>query len=685
MNKQMKNKELISRYIDNEVTLQEREHVEQILKKNKELNSYYKELSNLNIILNEKPSEEISPDWEHKVQNYINEDLLKEDKIMNKKKLFKLSVGGGILATLILVAFVGTQVYFERGQQGRIFLVSKRTMQQRLKSATDDITDTFAVKGKKALKQENTVEYWRPAQPELKKMALTRTAEYEPYYLDMSLPEEIPATQHNTEEYSRIYENEFLKVTDNPLSTFSIDVDTGSYSNIRRFLNQGQFPPEDAVRIEEMINYFSYNYKKPTGQDPFSINIDAAIAPWNNKHQLIRIGLQGKTLAQEEIPPTNLVFLIDVSGSMESENKLPLLKKSLKMMVKQLSEDQRVALVTYAGNAGKVLDSTPGSNKQKILTAIDRLSSGGSTAGGAGIKLAYQIAKENFIKGGNNRVILATDGDFNVGISSTSEMIRLIEEKRKDNIFITVLGFGMGNYKDNRLEQIANKGNGTYHYIDTQKEAKKVLVEELGSTLFTIAKDVKLQIEFNPTQVKAYRLIGYENRMLNKEDFNDDTKDAGELGAGHTVTALYEIIPANSEEEVGSIDELKYQKKQNIPSKDLMTVKLRYKDPDQDKSKLIKQSIEKTKINQEPKDDFQFTAAIAEFGLVLRNSKFKGTASYDNVIKAAKNSKGKDKWGYRQEFIDLVEKAQLLDDRILLNDDEQGNGGGLRFKNNSAE
>ncbi len=472
-----------------------------------------------------------------------------------------------------------------------------------------------------------------------------------------------PAEDYNREQYDRIYENQFLTVKENPLSTFSIDVDTASYSNLRRFLNHNQMPPEDAVRIEEMVNYFTYDYPKPKANEPFSITTKASVCPWNPKHKLALIGLQGKTLKENEIPESNLVFLIDVSGSMNQPNKLPLLKNAYKMMVNQLTDKQRIAIVVYAGAAGTVLESTPGNNKYKILQAINNLRAGGSTAGGEGIKLAYNIAKENFIKGGNNRVILATDGDFNVGASSNAEMVRLIEKKRNEGVFLTVLGFGMGNYQDSRLEQIANKGNGNYYYIDTNKEAKKVLVSELGSTLFTIAKDVKIQIEFNPAQVKAYRLIGYENRILAKEDFNDDTKDAGELGSGHSVTALYEIVTADSSEEFGNVDALVYQQKKIVSSDDLMTVKLRYKEPDEGKSKLLKQVIKYNEITQEPKDDFQFAATVAEFGLLLRNSKFKGQADYKKVIQSAIEAKGDDKFGYREEFINLIKKAQGLDTR----------------------
>ncbi len=354
----------------------------------------------------------------------------------------------------------------------------------------------------------------------------------------------------NTEEYDGIVENRFLKVTDNPLSTFSIDVDAASYSNVRRFLNDGALPPAGAVRIEEMINYFHYDYPQPRGEDPFSINTEIADCPWSQDNRLVLIGLQGKRIPTENLPPSNIVFLIDVSGSMNEPNKLPLVQQSMKMLTEQLREQDRVAIVVYAGNAGLVLPATSGANKQAISNAIDRLEAGGSTAGGAGIKLAYEIAKNNYLPKGNNRVILCTDGDFNVGASSDDEMERLIEQERKSGVFLTVLGYGMGNYKDSKMQKLADKGNGNHAYIDNLNEAKKVLVSEFGGTLFTIAKDVKLQIEFNPEKVQAYRLIGYENRLLNKEDFNNDQKDAGELGSGHTVTALYEVIPVGVKEQI---------------------------------------------------------------------------------------------------------------------------------------
>jgi Ca-activated chloride channel homolog len=420
----------------------------------------------------------------------------------------------------------------------------------------------------------------------------------------------------NTEEYSRIYENAYKDALNNPLSTFSIDVDTASYANMRRFLKMNQLPPKDALRIEELINYFNYDYPLPQGKHPFSITTEMSESPWNPDHRLVHIGLQGKKLADNELPPSNLVFLVDVSGSMGSTEKLPLLKNAFKLLVKELSSKDRVALVVYAGAAGLVLPSTAGDRKETLGIAIDQLRSGGSTAGGAGIQLAYKVAAENFIKGGNNRIILATDGDFNIGMSSTGDLVRMIEEKRKQGIFMTILGFGMGNYKDSRMEQLADKGNGNYYYIDGLLEAKKVFVDDMRGTLFTIAKDVKIQVEFNPAKVKAYRLIGYENRLLNKEDFADDTKDAGELGSGHTVTALYEIIPYGSKEEIPGVDELKYQETKISPeafkSKEAMTVKLRYKDPDGDTSRLITQPLYESKTRlAKSSEHFRFSAAVA--------------------------------------------------------------------------
>ena len=472
--------------------------------------------------------------------------------------------------------------------------------------------------------------------------------------------------QFNTEQYDHIQESGFKAVVTDPLSTFSIDVDTASYANVRRFLNRNQMPPKDAVRIEELINYFSYAYPDPRDVAPFSVITEASECPWNNAHKLVHIGIKGREMETENFPRSNLVFLLDVSGSMNSPDKLPLLKKGFRLLVEQLKADDRVAIAVYAGAAGLVLPSTPMSNKAAILNAIETLQPGGTTAGAQGIRLAYQVAKENFVKNGNNRVILATDGDFNVGISSDGELIRLIEEKRDDGIFLTVLGFGTGNLKDSKMEKLADKGNGNYAYIDSLLEAKKVLVKEMGGTLFTIAKDVKIQIEFNPTKIKAYRLIGYENRMLNKEDFNDDKKDAGELGAGHTVTALYELIPAGSQEDIPGVDDLKYQesriRKDSAASDEIMTVKLRYKPPKEDQSMLLVYPVKETYLRfDEASDNFRFSSAVAGFGMLLRGSEFKGENAYKDVIKLAKAAKGKDDEGYRAEFIRLVEQAELLD------------------------
>lgn len=469
----------------------------------------------------------------------------------------------------------------------------------------------------------------------------------------------------NTESYNTIDETPFKYVKYNPLSTFSIDVDAASYANMRRFINNSQLPPKDAVRIEEMINYFSYEYPEPKGEHPFSIYTEMSDCPWDKEHKLVHIGIKGISIDKKNLPPSNLVFLLDVSGSMSSPNKLPLLKKAFRLLTDQLTEKDKVTIVVYAGAAGCVLEPTPGNEKEKILEALEKLQAGGSTAGGAGIKLAYDKAKEAFIKKGNNRVILATDGDFNIGASSDAEMTRLIEEKRDMGIFITVLGFGMGNYKDSKMEAIADKGNGNYAYIDNILEAKKVLVNEMGATLLTIAKDVKIQVEFNPANVQAYRLIGYENRMLNAEDFADDKKDAGELGSGHTVTAIYEIVPVGVKTDFPKPDSLRYQT-ENIPAVDtkddeMMLVKFRYKKPDGDKSILIQQPVKKEyKPFDKTSDNFRFSAAVAGLGMLLRDSMFKGSLSYDKVIKWAEGAKGKDKFGYRAEFIDLVKKAQVL-------------------------
>ena len=462
----------------------------------------------------------------------------------------------------------------------------------------------------------------------------------------------------NNESYKGITENSFKATYNHPLSTFSIDVDKASYSNVRRMINNGESIPKDAVKIEEMINYFHYDYPQPTGEHPFAIHTELAQCPWNKKHELVRIGLQGKKIPTAHLPASNLVFLIDVSGSMESPNKLPLLKAAFKLLVNQLREKDKVSIVVYAGAAGVVLKPTSGAHKQKILEALDALEAGGSTAGGAGIQMAYKLAERHFKKGGNNRVILATDGDFNVGMSSDESMEKLISEKRNSGIYLTVLGFGMGNYKDSKLEILADKGNGNHAYIDTMQEAQKILGEEFGGTLFTIAKDVKIQVEFNPNKVQAYRLIGYENRLLNDEDFIDDRVDAGEIGSGHSVTALYELIPVGvSSGFTQNIPRLKYTQKTSKDSfsDELLTVKFRYKKPDSDKSIVFQKVVPyQTKSFDEASTDFRFAAAVAMLGMQLRDSKFKGQTKPKEIIRIASQSKGVDLEGYRSEFVRLV-------------------------------
>lgn len=469
----------------------------------------------------------------------------------------------------------------------------------------------------------------------------------------------------NTEDYSTINENGFKSVKSNPLSTFSIDVDNASYSNIRRFINMGQLPPKDAVRTEEMINYFRYEYPQPKSDEPFSVTTEYSTCPWNENNTLMLVALQGKKIEKEKLPPSNLVFLLDVSGSMNAQNKLPLVKSAMRMLAQELRPQDKVSIVVYAGAAGVVLDATPGSNKKKITDAIDNLNAGGSTAGGEGIKLAYKIAEENMVEGGNNRIILATDGDFNVGVSSDSEMERLVEEERGKGIYVTVLGFGMGNYKDNKLETIADKGNGNYAYIDNLLEARKVLIKEFGGTLFTIAQDVKFQIEFNPAKVKGYRLIGYENRQLNNEDFNNDKKDAGEMGSGHQVTALYEIVPVGSSTTIIEVDELKYQQKQETSkvdlSKELLTIKVRYKKPGEENSNLMTIPVSESKVKfGNASENMRFVSSVAQFGMLLRDSEYKGGSTVKNTIEMAKTAKGNDEEGYAGEFIRLVETAGAL-------------------------
>jgi len=474
-----------------------------------------------------------------------------------------------------------------------------------------------------------------------------------------SMPLAEDQSKSGGERYAAIAENPFLESSRAPLSTFSIDVDTASYANVRRYLNDGQLPPKDAVRIEELINYFEYDYPQPIGDVPFSVNTEVATAPWNAKHKIVQIGLQGKKVSLDNVPPSNLVFLLDVSGSMTSQ--LSLLKDSLRILVNQLSAKDRVAIVVYAGASGLALPST--NNKGEILNALNDLEAGGSTNGGAGIQLAYKTALDNFIQGGNNRVILATDGDFNVGLSSDEELVNLIENKRKSGVFLSVLGFGSGNLNDSMMEKLADKGNGNYSYIDSDDEARKALGQQVAGTLYTIAKDVKIQVEFNPAKVAGYRLIGYENRLLADRDFNDDKKDAGEIGAGHSVTALYEIVPAGEKVENDGI-ELKYSKLESSNTEfndEMMTVKLRYKEPDSNQSKLLTMGVlDKNNTIDAASDNLRFASAVAEFGLLLRDSRYKGTASFAQINNLAGTSLGADLKKYRGEFLNLVAKARRL-------------------------
>lgn len=481
-----------------------------------------------------------------------------------------------------------------------------------------------------------------------------------------NVPEIIPDVQQIPEP-EPVYENNFRAVVGSPYSTFSIDVDNASYSNVRGYLSRGTLPPSDAVRIEELINYFDYDYPDPVGEHPFAFHSEVVNCPWNNDHLVLRLALQGKRIQPQQAAASNLVFLIDVSGSMSDGDKLPLLKQSFVRFVDELRPQDQVAIVVYAGAAGLVLESTPGSDKAKIKAAINRLESGGSTAGGAGIELAYKVARNNFLPGGVNRVILATDGDFNVGVRGDAELVALIEEKRKDGVFLSILGFGTGNYQDTKMEKLADNGNGNYYYIDNKKEGQRVLVDAMSGTLFAIAKDVKLQIKFNPAKVAAYRLIGYENRVLAAKDFDNDAKDAGELGAGHTVTALYEVVPVGSE--VGfALDTTKgeeYQLEENRPEllsgNDLLLARLRYKEPTDSVSKLIEHLVPDTPVEPaKATEATRFAMAVAQWGMLLRGSKYVGSGTHSDLLTQANNAMGHDPNGYRKEFVELVEKGKSL-------------------------
>ena len=468
---------------------------------------------------------------------------------------------------------------------------------------------------------------------------------------------------YGTERYAEYRENEFLNPKNEPLSTFSLDVDTSSYAIMRRYLMESKrLPPRNSVRIEEYVNYFRYSYAQPTGDAPIAVDCELGECPWNKSHRLLRVGVQAKKVDADKLPPCNLTFLVDCSGSMGSNNGMGLLKSGLRMLVGKLRPEDHVSIVTYASGTAVLLRSTPGSEKGRILAAIDSLYASGCTYGSGGIQLAYEEASRNFDKNANNRVILVTDGDFNIGISSPKELEDFIASKRSSGIFLSVIGVGHGNYKDENMKKLANAGNGNYAYLDSMLEAKKVMVNEFGGTIFTVAKDVKVQIEFNPSRVSGYRLLGYENRLLKAKDFNDDRKDAGEIGSGHTMTAFYELVPAGSEKGAGEgVDLLKYQKSVPVESAEMFTVKTRWKAPDGDKSVLKELACREADIfRAEPGEDFRFASAVVEFALMLEGSKFKGDASFEDVLKRARGAKGADEEGYRAEFIRLVEMAEFL-------------------------
>lgn len=637
-NQDEKIKQAISAWIDGEASAEEKKLAEENLKQ-ASWDQYAKELQKLKEATKAWQDEEPSPDLRERVQKIKEREGFPMKSLIEK---INPRLAGALVVTVLAVIVV-TKLPEQTDKFQPIEKVDKLQNVQ-----TPPMVMEYAKNNEPQRRQALMSLREESFSPQLSVIAASYP--YSPYM----------AEPFNREGYSYIQEISFRNTLENPLSTFSIDVDTASYSNLRRFLNSDQMPPQDAVRIEEMINYFHYDYPKAQEGEPFSVTLERGVAPWNAKNEIILIGLKGKELETATLPPSHLVFLIDVSGSMAQPNKLPLLQSGFKKMVAQLSEKEKVAIVTYAGHAGLVLDSTLGSEKAKINQAIEELTPGGSTAGARGIEMAYEIAKKNFIPNGNNRVILATDGDFNVGVSSDAELVRLIEEKRKDGIFLTVLGFGEGNLQDAKMEQLADKGNGNYAYIDSIKEAQKVLVKELGSTLFTIAKDVKIQIEFNPAHVKSYRLIGYENRALANQDFANDKKDAGEMGAGHSVTALYEIVPAGTNEAEQIAEALKYQKTEVKPSNELITVKLRYKEPQEETSKLITKILNQEEKAVEPSENFKLATAISEFGLLLRKSEFKAQASYESVLKALQSLQSEDKEGYRAELIELVKKAQAL-------------------------
>jgi Ca-activated chloride channel family protein len=590
-----------------------------------------------------------------------NEPLVVIDGVISSYKKIETLNPNNIKAIDVLKDASSSAIYGSRGRNGVILISTKNN------SKSIDKEPLYIVDGA-PIKKENNYIIENLAKTDIDNKKSYNRTEAKQKFGKIAKNGCIVITTHqgnfrvnNNESYAVIEENNFERTALSPLSTFSIDVDKAAYSNIRGMINAGMIVEPDAVKIEEMVNYFDYKYPQPEAQHPFSINTEVAKTPWNLETKIVKIGLQGKTYKNENLPASNLTFLIDVSGSMGSQNKLPLLKSAFKLLVNQLREQDRVSIVVYAGAAGVVLEPTSGDKKDKIISALDNLNSGGSTAGGEGIELAYKLAEKHFKKGGNNRVILATDGDFNVGASSDKAMKRLIEEKRETGVFLSVLGFGYGNYQDSKLEVLADKGNGNHAYIDNMQEAQKVFGKEFGGTLFTIAKDVKIQVEFNPNKVQGYRLIGYENRMLEDEDFIDDTKDAGELGSGHTVTALYEVIPvgvnSNYLKDVADLKYTKIEASSNYTN-ELFTVKFRYKKTNGDKS--IEMVHVQEDVVKPASEDFNFASAVALFGMQLRGSKYLNNSKIEEVIKLADAGRGEDKNGYRAEFIRLVNSYQNI-------------------------
>lgn len=568
---------------------------------------------------------------------------------INKANTVTKSLKVSVLATMVALAISGCQNTDTANQQAERDKQVAAAKAEELKRARQE--------------QEKIVVTGSRLMPEAKE----RRAYYDAAMPAPQSPAMWQQPEVNREQYQHFDESGIFLAKEQPVSTFSIDVDTGSYSNVRRMLNDGYLPPHDAVRLEEFVNYFNYDYQGPKStEQPFAVNTQVFSAPWNPNAYLMQIGIKGFEPEKQELPPSNLVYLIDVSGSMNSEDKLGLVKKSLKLLAQESSDQDKISIVVYAGASGVVLEPTRGNDRMAIEHALDRLSAGGSTNGGAGIELAYKLAEQAFIKDGINRVILATDGDFNVGTVNREQLIDLVERKRESGISFTALGFGSGNYNEHLMEQLANKGNGNYGYIDSLQEARKLLVEQRAGTLMTIAKDVKIQVEFNPQVVAEYRLLGYENRALNREDFNNDKVDAGEIGAGHTVTALYEVVLVGSEGR--RVDELRYGEREAQQKKladEAALVKLRYKMPDEDNSKLISHVIERNQFTQDNRvaGDSQFAASVAGFAQLLRGGRYLNGWDWQQAIELAQNSKGADKDGYRGEMIQLMKMAQLLDEQ----------------------